>query len=163
MFEKPFYNLLYSVFLVGITAAISSYFNGIGMESFYGNLQLSAINPPDYVFPFVWLFLYVLLIISFDMILNHSDKAAIRPAAQMFTMNMFLQVLWCYVFFANGYFLVGFAILVVLNFVNMFMMRMFYRLNKTAMWLLVPYQLWLLFAAYLNWAVVDLNGVMYNF
>ena len=163
MFQKPFYNFLYSLFLVGLTAYASSYFNRIGMEKFYSNLTLSVLNPPDYVFPVVWLILYVMLIISFDRVLNYPDKQVIRPAAQMFTLNMFLQVVWCYVFFGNAYFLVGFAILVLLNFVNMYMIKQFYSLDKLSAWLLIPYQLWLLFAAYLNWAVVDLNGITYNF
>ena len=161
MFEKPLYNFLYSLILVLITAAICSYFNRFGMQNFYSEINLSALTPPDIVFPIVWTILYAALVISFDMVLNHADKAQIRPAAQAFTLNLFLQALWTFVFFYNAYFLVGFAILVLLDFVTAITIKIFYGINKTAGLLLIPYMLWVLFATYLNWAVVDLNGATF--
>jgi len=162
MFEKPIYNFMYSLILVLVTAFICSYFNDFGMQNFYSEINLSALTPPNVVFPIVWTILYAILVISFDLVLNHTDKQRIRPAAQVFTLNMFLQALWTYVFFYNAYFLVGFAVLVVLVFVTLAMMKIFYDINKTAGLLLIPYLLWLLFAAYLNWAVVNLNGVTFD-
>ena len=130
MFEKPLYNFLYSLILVLITAAICSYFNRIGMQNFYSELNLSALTPPNVVFPIVWTLLYAILVISFDMVLNRADKQKIRPAAQAFTLNLFLQALWTFVFFYNAYFLVGFAILVLLDFVTAITIKIFYGINK---------------------------------
>ncbi|MBQ8482526.1 MAG: tryptophan-rich sensory protein [Alphaproteobacteria bacterium] len=162
MFEKPIYNFLYSLILVLITASICSYFNHFGMQNFYSEINLSVLTPPNVVFPIVWTILYAILVIAFDLVLNHSDKQRIRTAAQVFTLNLFLQALWTYVFFYNAYFLVGFAVLVVLVFVTLAMMKIFYDINKTAGLLLIPYLLWLLFASYLNWAVLNLNGATFN-
>ena len=163
MFEKPIYNFFYSLVLVLITAAFCSYFNNIGMESFYSSISLSSLTPPDYVFPLVWIFLYVLLTISFDFVLNAQDKTHLRQAAQLFTTNLFLQVVWTYVFFYNGYFFVGLTVLVLLDLVTIWLIYMFYKIHKLAAWLLLPYFLWLLFATYLNWAVVELNGYIYSY
>ena len=160
MFAKPFYNFLYSLFLVAITAAFSSYFNRAGMQSFYPSLNVSVLTPPNFVFPIVWGFLYLLLIIAFDMVLNSGKSESVRQAATMFTLSMFLHVLWTYVFFYNAYFLTGFAVLVVLDFVTAVMLYYFYQVNKTAAIMLIAYFLWLLFATYLNWAIVDLNGTV---
>lgn len=159
MFEKPLYNFLYSLISVLLTAVVCSYFNRIGMQNFYSEINLSALTPPNIVFPIVWTILYAILVVSFDLVLNHGDKQKIRPAAQAFILNLFLQALWTFVFFYNAYFLVGFAILVVLDFVAAVTIKMFYAINKKAGLLLIPYMLWLLFATYLNWAVVNLNGV----
>lgn len=161
MFEKPLYNFLYSLILVLITAFICSYFNHFGMKNFYSEINLSALTPPNVVFPIVWTILYATLVISFDMVLNHADKTKVRAAAQVFTLNLFLQALWTYVFFYNAYFLLGFAVLVVLDFVTMAMIKIFYGTDKKAGLILIPYLLWLLFASYLNWAVMDLNGATF--
>lgn len=163
MFEKPLYNFLYSLISVLLTAVVCSYFNRIGMQNFYSEINLSVLTPPNIVFPIVWTLLYAILVISFDLVLNHADKQKVRPAAQAFILNLFLQALWTFVFFYNAYFLVGFAILVVLDFVVAAMIKMFYDVNKTAGLLLIPYMLWLLFATYLNWAVADLNGATFIF
>jgi len=162
MFKKPLYNFLYSLILVLITAFICSYFNHFGMKNFYSEITLSVLTPPNFVFPIVWTLLYASLVIAFDLVLNTEDKQKIRPAAQIFTLNLFLQALWTFVFFYQAYFLVGFAVLVVLDFVAA-MIKLFYGINKKAGLLLIPYMLWLLFATYLNWAVADLNGATFIF
>lgn len=163
MFEKPIYNFLYSLLSVLITAFFCSYFTRVGIDNFYGELKLSTLNPPNYVFPIVWTILYAILVISFDLVLNHFEKSRIRPAAQIFILNLFLQVLWTFTFFYNAYFLVGFAIIVVLDFVTIYMIKIFYNIHKIAGLILIPYLIWLLFATYLNWAVMNLNGISYNF
>ena len=121
MFQKPFYNFLYSLFLVLLTFGFCSYFNSVGMESFYADINLSNLTPPDMVFPFVWTILYALLIFAFDVVLNSKNKEQIRPAATLFTLNLFLQVLWTFVFFYNANFFGGFIVLVILDLVIIFM------------------------------------------
>lgn len=157
MFEKPFYNFLYSLILVLITAGFCSYFNRIGMENFYAEINLSRFNPPNIVFPIVWTVLYAILIFSFDTVLNSADKGLLRPAATLFTLDLFLQVLWTFVFFYNASFFAGFVVLVVLDFVTAVMMWFFYQINRVAGLMLILYFIWLLYATYLNWAVVILN------
>ncbi|MBR3676512.1 MAG: tryptophan-rich sensory protein [Alphaproteobacteria bacterium] len=157
MFDKPVYNFLYSLILVLITAAFCSYFNRIGMQNFYSDIKLSALTPPNIVFPFVWAVLYILLTMAFYFVLNNADKTLIRPAATLFTFNMFLQVLWTFVFFYNAYFFSGFMVLIILDFAGALLVWAFYQINRTSGLMLIPYFLWLLFATYLNWAVVLLN------
>ena len=157
MFDKPVYNFLYSLILVLVTAAFCSYFNRIGMQNFYSDIKLSALTPPNIVFPFVWAVLYILLTMAFYFVLNNADKTLIRPAATLFTFNMFLQVLWTFVFFYNAYFFSGFMVLIILDFAGALLVWAFYQINRTSGLMLIPYFLWLLFATYLNWAVVLLN------
>ncbi len=163
MFNNSILNFIYSVVLVAITYAFCRYFNDIGMAGFYSKIQLSSLTPPNFVFPIVWIILYTLLIISFDMILNHPDKQQVWIPVQMFLVNLFLQIVWSFLFFAKGYFVMAFSVIVVLFFASLYLAQRYYYLNKIAAYMLVPYNLWILFAAYLNWAVVDLNGANYAF
>jgi len=157
MFDKPIYNFLYSLILVLITAAFCSYFNRVGMQNFYSELKLSVLTPPNIVFPIVWTVLYILLTMAFYYILNTADKTLIRPVATLFTFNLFLQVLWTFVFFYNAYFFSGFVILIILDFATGLLVWAFYKINRTAGLMLIPYFLWVIFATYLNWAIVVLN------
>ncbi|MBP5215353.1 MAG: tryptophan-rich sensory protein [Alphaproteobacteria bacterium] len=169
MFKKPLYNFLYSLFLVLLTAGFSSYFNRTGLKNFYPYIKLSALTPPNIVFPFVWIFLYALLALAFDRILNHRNpdtqkrKLQLKNCSQAFVINLFLHVLWTIVFFYNAYFLAGLIILVLLVFSTVVMAEFFYKTDKIAGILLLPYLFWLLFATYLNWVVVELNGAYYVF
>ena len=161
MFEKSFYNFLYSLFIVLITAAFCSYFNGIAMDGFYPQIKVSEFTPPNIYFSVVWGILYILLVLSFDFVLNSNKKQFIKPAANIFILNMFLQVLWCFVFFYNAHFLAGHTVLVILDVVTIILIYLFYKINKWAGILLIPYFLWLLYATFLNWTVVVLNGVVF--
>lgn len=161
MFEKSFYNFLYSLFLVILTAVFCSYFNNAAMSGFYPQLKVSEWTPPNIYFSVVWGILYILLIFSFYLVLISNKKQLIQPAASFFILNMFLQVLWSFVFFYNAQLLAGFTVLVVLDVITIIMIYMFYKISKIAGIMLVPYFLWLLFASFLNWVVVELNGIIF--
>lgn len=157
MFQNAYLNFIFSLVTVLITAGFCSYFNQIGMENFYGSIQKSALTPPDIVFPIVWGVLYVLLVLAFDIVLNSTDEHK-KSAILQFMFNMFLQILWCWFFFNNGNFLLGFVVLVILDLATIFLIIRFYQSDYVAGLLLVPYMLWLLFATYLNGVVMALNG-----
>ncbi len=146
---------LTSLALVGITAMLSSYFSYLGVDTFYAGLNLPPLNPPNAVFPIVWPILYVLMIVSFYMILNKEDN---HSAVFLFIGQLFLHILWCYLFFAKGLFMFGFVDILLLIWTVFVMIRRFYSLDKTAAYLQIPYLIWLIFAAYLNAGVWYLNG-----
>ncbi len=157
MFKNSFSNFAFSLTAVVITYLLCGYFNRIGMQNFYADIQKSALTPPNFVFPIVWTILYALMILAFDAVLNIHDKN-IKPAIWLFLSNLVLQILWTFAFFAQAQFLCGLIILMVLDLVASVTITSFYRLHKISAYLLAPYLLWLMFATYLNWIVVMLNG-----
>lgn len=141
--------------LVGVSAALSSYFSYLGVDTFYQNLALPPLNPPNTVFRFVWPILYILMIISFYIILN---KEGNKKAVMLFVYQLFLHILWCWLFFAKGLLLYGLIDLVLLDITVLVMIKSFLKLDQTAAFLQYPYFFWLLFATYLNAGVWYLNG-----
>ena len=160
MFQKPYLNFIFSLAVVLITYLLCGWFNRVGMQNFYADIQKSTLTPPNYVFPIVWTILYVLMILAFDLILNIHDKN-IKPAVTVFLINLAMQIVWTYAFFYQARFLAGLIIIVLLIITAVCLFYSFRHLSKTAAYLMIPYILWLLFAAYLNWAVVSLNGASY--
>ncbi len=146
--------------LVALTAALSSYFSYVGVDTFYSTLNLPPLNPPNYIFPIVWPLLYVLMMISFYIVLNEKDN---HSAVFLFAGQLFLHILWCYLFFTKGLFAFGFVDIVLLIWTVLVMIKKFYGLNQASGFLQIPYLLWLLFAAYLNAGVWYLNGPVFNF
>lgn len=163
MFKNMLSRFLYAFLAVGVTAGLCGYLNDFGLNTFYTKIDLPILTPPNNVFPLAWSILYILLIISTTMVLNSADTAKIKSALQIFWLNMLLQVIWTYVFFYSGMFLAGFFVLVLLDFITVLLIDAYLHLRKTAGYLLLPYLFWLLFATYLNWGVIDLNGNAYVF
>lgn len=160
---NKFIKFLYSFLAVAVTAFISAYFVDNGMALFYHQLQLPPLTPQDNVFPLVWSILYVLMIFSYYMILNSNEIMRVQNASLLFLGQLFLQMVWSYLFFYSAYFLYSLIVMVLLLWTVWAMIRKFQIINPAAGYMQYPYFIWLLFAAYLNAGVVYLNGNALNF
>lgn len=122
----------------------------------YRTLEKPAWNPPDWVFGPVWTTLYVLMGIAAWII---SQPGGFRNARLMlFLVQLALNLLWSFVFFAwhePGW---AFAEIVLLWLLILATMIAFFRRHKLAGWLLVPYLLWVSYASTLNFMLWRLNS-----
>ncbi len=149
---------LYSLFAVGITAVVCSYFTQSGVRLFYSTLELPPFTPPNAVFPIVWSALYALMVISYYIVLGAKDIFQIQKATLLFLGQLFLQMVWCFLFFYSGYFLYGLIVMILLLWTVWIMIKRFTEINPTAGYLQYLYFMWLLAATYMNTGVVYLNG-----
>ena len=143
-----------------ITVIILFIINGILMfkypskpDKWYMDLKKSPLNPPGYVFGIAWTILYILIIISYTIAFGNLDYINwIIPI-----IHLLLNFSYSPVFFYYKKIL-GAAILTTL--ILMFAiitMYIFSFKSYLAVFLLIPYILWLLFANYLAWSVYFLN------
>ena len=149
------FKFIVSFAVVALTAALSSYFSYLGINTFYPNLTLPPLNPPNEMFRFVWPVLYILMIVSFYIILTKENNS---KAVTLFIYQLLLHILWCWIFFTKGLFLFGFMDIVLLDITVFVMLKAFHGLSSAAAYLQYPYFLWLLFATYLNAGIWYLNG-----
>lgn len=151
-------NILYSFFLVFITAVIAKYFTAQGMSSFYEILDIPVVTPENHYFSYIWRALYFLLFISFCIILESAtDKEHFLDAKLLFVCQLFMQILWTFSFFYMEQLFASVIVIVLLDVVVALMMHTFFYINKWAFVLAIPYLVWLLFATYLNVAILFLN------
>ena len=101
----------YSFATVGVTAFVAAIFSSRAMQTFYPSLNMPLFSPPDYVFAPVWSILYTLMIISYYMVLNSADTMRVQSANLLFLGQLFLQMLWSYLFFGMGFY--GSAMVVI--------------------------------------------------
>lgn len=115
-------------------------------------LTKPALYPPNILFPIVWSILYVLMSISFY-IVYREDKST----SKIYFLQLIVNALWPVIFFGLEFRLLGFLWIILLIVLVIMMFIKFYKINKTAAYLLVPYLIWLFFAGYLNLAFYLLN------
>lgn len=131
-----------------------------GQNSWYNTMAHSSLTPAGWVFSVVWIILYFLIGIALFLIIrkhgfiNKNDRSS---AYTLFGINIVLNALWTFVFFGANLSELALIILTALIITAIFMARAFYRISKTAFWLVVPYVLWLMFAFYLNGMIIYLN------
>ncbi len=115
------------------------------------------LTPPGIVFPIVWSILYLLMGIGAARVYRTPASNARSKALGVFLLQLVVNFFWSILFFnAKAY---GFALLWLLLLWGMiiWMIRLFYRVDRPAAWMQVPYLLWVTFAAYLNYGVWMLN------
>ena len=125
--------------------------------AFYAQLVRPDWAPPPEVFGPVWTVLYALMGISAWMIWRVGGFRAARTALTLFLVQLAVNALWSWLFFGWHLGALAFADIVVLWALVLATLIVFWRLNRWAAALLVPYLLWISFAAALNLAVWQLN------
>ena len=152
--------------VVGLMAFLLACFvvSGIGglvtassVGGWYATLDKPAFNPPDWVFAPVWTILYALMAIAAWRVWRTPGSIDRRRALIAFGVQLGLNLLWSILFF--GLQLIGLALLeiaLLLLAIAVCAVR-FWRIERLAGWLLVPYLLWVAFATMLNLSLWLLN------
>ena len=99
---------------------------------------------PGWIFPIVWTILYILMGISSYLV--RSNKYLI----DMYKLNLFVNLTWSFIFFTFDFKVLAFFWILLLIVIVGIMIYGFYKENKIAGYLLIPYILWLIFASILN-------------
>ena len=125
-------------------------------NNFYKNLIKPELTPPSIVFQIVWPILYLLMAISFVIVL--ATNSSLKPfAITIFVTQLILNFLWSPVFFIMGRIKPALFISILLLLSVLFMVIVFFKISKIAGVLQIPYLLWLIFATFLNAAFMWLN------
>lgn len=129
-----------------------------GMKRFE-ELNQPPLSPPGWVFPVVWTILYLLMgYASYRILISGAPSGEKGRALTAYGAQLAANFLWPILFFGLGWYLVAFLELLVLWTLVFVTMVRFYRIDPVAGDLLLPYLLWVTFAAYLNFGVYRLNG-----
>ena len=131
--------------LSGMTASASSGYSG---------LEMPPLSPPGLVFPVAWTVLSILLGISLWLVYRSGGDRAFYI---LFAVQMALNLAWVPLFFGYGLMADAMFDLVFMWLITLMMILVARRNARTASYLLVPYILWLTFAAYLNAGALLLN------
>jgi len=125
-------------------------------KSGYEMLIQPTFAPPAFIFPIVWTILYILMGIS-SYIIYTSDSTNKNNALIIYVSQLVLNSLWTLFFFRFELLLFSFWwILLIIAFVVL-MIYNFYKIKPIAAYLQIPYLLWLIFAAILNYSIYLLN------
>lgn len=126
-------------------------------NAWYAALNKPALNPPEWVFPVAWSALYVVLAIALALILNARGARLRTPALIVFFAQLVVNLAWSPLFFGLHQVVVGLVMIGLMFGMTMLLTILFSQVRGVAAVLLVPYLVWLLFAAYLNYEILALN------
>lgn len=123
----------------------------------YEQLVQPAWSPAPWVFGPVWTALYTMMAIAAWLTWRTSKDAGVRPALVLYLVQLAMNALWSWLFFAWRLGAFAFAEVVVLWVLILVTTFAFWRVRPLAGVLMIPYVLWVGFAAILNFALWQLN------
>jgi tryptophan-rich sensory protein len=148
------------VFMVTFLAAGVGARASLAARSFYAQLLRPEWAPPGWLFAPVWTLLYVLMAIAMWLVWRAVGFPRARRAALFYGAQLIANALWTWMFFAWRFGALTFAevlllwLLIVATFIE------FWRLKRTAAWLLLPYLGWVTFASALTFSLWQLNPTL---
>jgi len=155
---KKVFGILVSILVCELAGFVGSVFTTPSIPGWYAGLVKPPFNPPSWVFAPVWTILYALMGLSAFLVYEKGPKKSeVRKALAVFAGQLLLNALWSIVFFGAHMILGAAVVIVLLGAMIVASMWLFFRISKAAAYLLVPYILWVSFAAVLNISLYVLN------
>ncbi|MDD3225785.1 MAG: tryptophan-rich sensory protein [Clostridium sp.] len=155
--EKNIGDLIISIIIaegVGILGGILGMTNSIN----YMEFKKPSFSPPSCVFPIVWTILYLFMgIAAYRVWIKGKQGEKITKAGVLYIIQLILNFLWPIIFFRFELYGVAFFELLLLLVIVIMTAFEFYKIDKIAGYLMIPYILWLLFAGVLNYSIWMLN------
>ncbi|MBQ4249005.1 MAG: tryptophan-rich sensory protein [Clostridia bacterium] len=133
----------------------------ISAEGLYESLALPAFAPPPAVFRVVWPTLYLLMgIVLYRLrflLPEREDSEALSEANNFFMVQLAISYLWTPIFFILNNFWAAFFWIVLLFFTAGAAFLKTKKADRISSYLYVPYLLWIIFAAVLNFSAAVMN------
>lgn len=144
-------------FIVSFAASAVGAVASIQAKSFYSQLAQPEWAPPAFLFGPVWTALYALMAIAAWLVWRSGGFRSNRFALSLFLVQLALNALWSWLFFAWQRGALAFVDIVLLWILIVATLVSFWRVRPLAGALLIPYLLWVSFASALNYSLWQLN------
>ena len=150
-------NLLGLIAWLVVTYAFAAFGSFFEPGSWYDELVKPAWTPPSWVFGPVWTLLYTAMAVAAWLVWRQGGWQSNRLVLALYIIQLLLNAVWSWLFFGQQW--IGLALIdIILLFILIFStMILFWRRNRPAGILFLPYLIWVAFASTLNFAFWRLN------
>lgn len=125
--------------------------------TWYQTLQKPSFNPPNWLFAPVWTALYIMMAVAGWRVWRAHGLRGARAAMALFAVQLALNLAWSFLFF--GYRMIGAALIEIILLLMAILVTtvLFWKRDRLAGMLFIPYAGWVAFATILNFALWRLN------
>lgn len=129
------------------------------ITTWYPTLIKPFFNPPNWIFAPVWTTLYIMMGVAGGLVWTklESNPENVKKAFKFFVFQLALNSLWSIIFFYLHNVLLALIEVILLLLMIYETYKQFFKIDKTAARLLIPYLVWVSFATILNASIWWLN------
>ncbi|MBI2590411.1 MAG: tryptophan-rich sensory protein [Candidatus Blackburnbacteria bacterium] len=133
-----------------------SFFTVSSIPTWYATLNKPAFSPPNYLFAPVWTTLYALMGVALYLLWHNKEKGA-NILKNLFVLQLVLNAIWSPIFFGAQNIGLAFVVIIALWISIAALIYKAWCEDERVSLLLLPYLLWVSFAAVLNLFLWQLN------
>jgi benzodiazapine receptor len=150
--------LIASLLICQAAGLVGAVFTTPAIPAWYAKLTKPAFTPPNWLFGPVWTGLYLMMGISLFLVWRQGAAGKqVGHALVLFGVQLLLNVVWSALFFGLRSPLLGFVEIVFLWVAILLTILSIVKVSMPAGLLLLPYIVWVSFAAVLNYSLWRLN------
>ncbi len=151
--------LVASIIICQGAGLVGSIFTTPAIPTWYAALRKPSFSPPNWLFAPVWITLFALMGVSAFLVWRKGlGDPQVRIVLAIFVIQLILNTTWSVVFFGLRSPLGGLIVIAVLWVAILLTILNFFKISTTAGIVLIPYILWVSFAAVLNLFIWRLNS-----
>lgn len=155
---KKIFTLLFFILTSQLVGFIGSIFTRKSIENWYVFLNKPSFNPPNWVFMPVWTVLYFMMGTSAFLVYQKMESNSLaKTSLIVFFIHLIFNLTWTLAFFGLRNPFLAFVNIIVLLIFIVVLIFLFYKIDKIASFLLIPYLLWVSFATILNFSIWKIN------
>lgn len=155
---NKYIKLLFAIALCQLAGILGSFATVPAISGWYATIVRPEFSPPNFVFAPVWITLYTLMGIALFFVWQKLGKFDLSSrAVQFFSVQLALNTTWSFLFFGLRSPMLAFIEIIFLWIFIVLSIIEFYKIDKRAAYLLIPYILWVSFAGFLNFSIWMLN------
>ena len=141
-----------------LLGSLSGYLSNSGYSTpWFEALTKPAFMPPGWVFGLAWTILYILIGLSFAMLLHAKGAEKRERAIILFGLMLAINFAWSPVFFGLHKVTLGLSLIAAMIVCTIGLIFALWKIRIVAALLLYPYLGWLMFASALNYRIMELN------
>jgi benzodiazapine receptor len=153
--KNKFIYLLLFLFLGFFMAWWGGYVTNYFKEPWYSGIIKPSFNPPDWIFAPVWISLYLMMGVAAWLVWLSPQNT--EKILNIFYIHLLVNASWSIAFFEKHQILASLVIIGIIILFVIWLIKLYYPINKISALLMVPYLAWLGFAFILNFSIYNLN------
>jgi tryptophan-rich sensory protein len=148
--------MLVFVLITLAVGAAGTVFSEPALRTWYVRLVHPALTPPNWIFPWVWTALYILMAVAASRVWRLTGTRS--PEIAAYAVQLALNFGWSWLFFGQHRIGAAFTEILLLDVAILATTLLFFRRDRLAGLLFLPYLGWSIFASFLAYAIWSLNA-----
>ena len=154
MMNNKYISLALILLITFLASSIGGFLTSSFKEPWYSEIILPTFNPPSWIFGPVWTTLYIFMSVAAWIVWN---KTLDKKNLQIYFVHIFFNAIWSVIFFGFHQIFIALIDLGIILIFIIWLMKIYYQINKISFLLMMPYLLWSSYALILNTTIFYLN------